>query len=293
MINKIMRHRDMLCGLASLLIAIVGLFQPYEIFTRFILSVYGILFLVWYGFREYVLSRKARFAEAAAPISECYTHLKIATEAIEQSNQDLAYTHIEGCLKSFANAFSMITGVHCRACIKSVDVNEAILSEADKSAGQFDHAYVTKTFCRGSSLGADIDDVRVPISHNSDFEILTKERTRRYWLSNDISRELGYSNSSLRHLTDTTSWKQYFKTKQCKYISTIIWPISVITPTKRKEPDDFVGFLCIDSKTRGVFNTNFDVELGFGLAEVLFPVLYDYSQIITPIEQGTTKCLPK
>lgn len=265
-------------GVLSLLLAIYALFRQYDPITSAILGAYGFVFIAWFIVRECMLSRKARYAEAAAPMAQCMTHLKLASEAIEQGNQQLAYQEIRGCLESFSTAFTLVTGVLCRACICTVTIDEDRISTADPV---FEKAYVTRIFCRSSESAADPVAQWVPISENTDFDALCRGKTRRFWLSNDISVEPNYKNSSLRDLYGG-EWKEYFKNRRCRYISTIVWPVAVNSSRNSGEakaaPDDLVGFLCVDSKVKKVFNLDYDVDLGFALAESLFSVLYDYGQ---------------
>lgn len=196
-------------GVLSLILSIYMLFKQYSTVTTVVLGIYGLIFITWFIFREYVFARKARFAEAATPITLCYTHIKLAHEAIDEGSQQLAYDKIRCCLESFATAFSLITGVHCRACIKNVTIDETRVPQDEQGTPHFDDAYVTKTFCRGSNSTSDTNEQWVPIAENTDFELLTKEKHRRFWLSNDISSEHNYKNSSIRDKYGA-EWKDFF-----------------------------------------------------------------------------------
>lgn len=272
---KKIRFSPAIFGIFSLVISAGGIFNStisqYDFLTKILLFIYGFTLLAWILCREYYFSRKVRFAEANIVMCESFKHLKLASNAIESKNRDLAKQNLALCLEKFSKAFAIVTGVNCSACIKSVN--------CDDNEKETNKKYRTKTFIRHSSLQSPDSEVSVPVAENTDFCLLTTERCRQFWLSNDISKEHNYRNSSLEMLKTEQDWQRYFRGKEYKYISTIVWPISnnFLTESNQRE-DSFIGFLCVDSKKKNIFNCEFDVHLGVCLSEALFPVLIAYSK---------------
>ena len=271
---KKIRFSPAIFGISSLVITAGGIFNStisqYDFLTKILLFIYGVILLAWILCREYYFSRKVKFAEANIVMGESLMHLKLASNAIESKNKDLAKQNLTLCLEKFSKAFAIVTGVNCRTCIKSVN--------CDDDEKEINKKYRTKTFIRHSCLQQH-DSVSVPVAENTDFCLLTTDRHRQFWLSNDISKEHNYRNSSLDMLKTEEDWQRYFKGKEYKYISTIVWPISnnFLTESNKRE-DSFIGFLCVDSKKKNIFNCEFDVYLGVCLSEALFPVLIAYSK---------------
>lgn len=254
-------------GTVSLIVSIIGIiiaiFSTPTLASNVAILVFGAYIvmitalLVW---REVVYSRKARYAESSSVMHQCIHQLRNAYCAIKNNNADFAFTSIRNSVVLFAQAFSLVTGTNCRACIKTV------FYQKEEKDGVY-----TRTFCRSNSsdLG-DKDKELVPIKKNKDFyDLLTCKKT--YFFSNDLSQLHGYFNSNWPDDSEKTD--SYIENKEYEYISTIVWPIRSLSAS---EKPIIIGFLCIDSKSREVFNKRYDIDTGAILADSLFHVLDSY-----------------
>ena len=236
--------------------------------------VFALLFLV----EEYRLSSKARYAEVMSGLHLCIhilrdIHSGLNDKSIKNEN---ILSDLSMALWSLAKCFSLLKGVHCRTCIKLIHFNEDVFSR-DVSAlsdeERLRYLYV-KTLCRDFETTNTHNFIEEgnPKDHtiigNSDFRDLYSmvQGSHRYWCSNDIRSMSGYQN---------TRFNQTSNLDYIGYRSVLILPIRIITkgllyPEQKSCKQDILGFLCIDSKTRGIFNDRYDPELGSSFADALF-----------------------
>lgn len=274
----------------SVFIGVAGLFsnslKDNSTLTIWLIFVYGLLILLWIiideirisllNIRIYKLVGQAGIIKYLEnPLSD----LKRALIAINEKDQKLAQQLLHAALQGFSAAFSNLTNEKCRTCIKSLWI--------DPEEPAKDYKYKTKTFIRDyQDLSTDSDTIYVPVAENTDFAILTTDRTKKYWLSNNISTHKNYKNSSLKHIKHD-DWDSYFNGSDCKYRSTIIWSIANnhepdlnrdSSDTPNNSDDDLIGFLCIDSLGTNIFDPDFAPHVGICFAEALFPVLMAFSR---------------
>lgn len=249
-----------------------------------ILGCYIIIIAVVAIWREFVYSRKARYAEAMAKFHKTLHCLRDAFCAIEKGNAELSRRCIVESLSFFASAFSLITGVHCRSCIKTIDC------EGDE--GNIRNFYA-ETFERGSTPLLEVTEE--PSSHhendwierNSDFFLLFRSKDNKFF-SNDLSKEGGYQNTHWPD--DSANREKFIKNREYDYISTIVWPIRSTREVEKKEKKyKIIGFLCIDAKSRGVFWHKYDVDAGAILADALYYFMEAYNNIDEPKTGGKQK----
>ena len=110
----------------------------------------------------------------------------------------------------------------------------------------------------------------IGVDENSDFEELMKadsEPDTIRFLHNNLPYT-GYKNSHYE--------SEKLQSGKMDYASTIVWPIRKKIEDK---PDDLLGFLCVDSKSRNVFEERYDVEIGAAYSDVLYTLL---QPILTP-----------
>lgn len=233
-----------------------------------ILGTYIIILAAVTVWREIVYSRKARYAEAMTKFHKAMHCLRDAHSAVQRNEESHSRKCTEECLSFFASAFSLITGVHCRSCIKT------IACQGDENK---DSSYYVRTFARGSTTPS---SPRIEpkcyteedwIISNSDLLTLFKTKDNKFF-SNNLAKESGYQNSHWPN--DPREREKFNKNEEYDYISTIVWPIRDIYAEQRNQI--IAGFLCIDSKTRGIFTKRYDVEAGAILADALYPFLETY-----------------
>jgi hypothetical protein len=213
--------------------------------------------LIW---REYAYSRKARFAEAMADVHGAFHALRDACFALRtQQSEDTILTCLAESLRKLAAAFSLITGVHCRVCLKDVYC-------PDPNRRPMTRALQIRTVCR-SEYTRSYDEKEDWVTDNTDFEELLRHPDTRYFICNNLPELKGYKNS---HWTSETWDRADFP-----YVSTIVWPVRKrlqgsapqVTPVGEKQ--ECLGFLCVDSKGRGTFSERFDVWLGAAYSDAL------------------------
>jgi hypothetical protein len=217
---------------------------------------------------EFRWHRKARYAEAQPSCHLAYHALRDASFALLSGADDwVICDYLKGSLHSLSAAFSLITGVHCRVCIK-----ELICS--NPKAEPKDRGLVTRTLCRSEEVPeppmADSEDW---ITENSDFYLLFKNPEQRCFCRNNLPRLLpkGYRNS---HWTSDV-----IESKCFPYVATIVWPIRKSLPKMGQsvgalhEDHDILGYLCVDSSTKNVFEERYDFGLGAAFADTLYSLL--------------------
>lgn len=236
------------------------------------LSIFFLVAIILLAAREFVYSRKARFAEAQTSIHNSLHKLRNCWFSIQFGGlKDDILREISQSLEDFAFAFSLITGAHCRACIKDVYVDAD--RQGREEIGPRDIR--VNTLVRSEDSVAD-ELFAEPdwLVDNSDFEDLFAFPNLRCFFENDLIRRKRkgvYKNS---HWTE-----ERISRGDLDYISTIVWPVRKILKTEVPdvepitERQDLVGFLCVDSLARGVFRKRFDFWLGAGYSDCLYMVI--------------------
>ncbi|MBD3249459.1 hypothetical protein GF336_05420 [Candidatus Woesearchaeota archaeon] len=234
-----------------------------------------IIFTFLFLFTEFRYSMKARYAEALS-----YIHMA------QHIMRDISYTLlyydnlpmkvIKGMftevLTNISNAFSLIKGVDCRVSLKLIKVDPNIREDLDdKERVRY---YYVRTFTRDIKSKIKCQqldqhsDVNHTIAGNTDFrELFFMEKgAERYWICGNIFKKQGYQNT------------RFEEGKTVEYHSVIVFPIRKDTTSETNKEhmtcsQDIHGFLCIDSKSRNIFNRRYDPELGGAIADALYSVL--------------------
>ncbi len=244
--------------------AIIGLCKSISMqgdATKWIFALYIIILGGLLSWREFAYSRKARYAEAMASMHQAVHSLRDASESIEQGNKDSARKEICQTLSDVQQAFSLISGVSCRACIKTL----AYDTGENKAS--------TDTFLRakGTTVKAGKDD-EARIDKNTDFKMLFEYKMPVYF-SNNLGKENPYLNSNWPD--DNDERNSFLKLRKYDYISTIVWPIRA---KEHDEHPEIIGFLCVDSRTRGAFSRRYDIDTGAIIADTLYQILKRYRE---------------
>lgn len=177
-----------------------------------------------------------------------------------------------------AEAFTLITGARCRACIKQVHYPTG--SSGDPSPvhnAETLRPLQVSTVCRDEATGPQpTDDSPAHVDQNTDFEVLFLQRDKfRWFMSNDLTRMPGYKNSSWELGIPKT------------YTSTCVWPIQKMG-AGADNTHDVLGFLCVDSQVPGIFDKRFDFHVGAAIADGLYAVL----KLIHRQRQGISFSVP-
>lgn len=241
-----------------------------------------VLFVVLFGLlilQTQSSSRYIRYTEALQPIHRFHHALRNAFCSDRGGDtEDTVKNHVQGALKNFSMAFSLITGTTCRSCIKilylaEMESNEDRTNAADLSATPIDQrktrSLAVKTYCRCDITDEPPknQDSKDWVSDNSDFLDLLMEpdktTTSRCFFRNILPYP-GYKNS---HYSEAE-----LKNGEMTYRSTIVWPIRK-KPLTMDQDSGTIGFLCIDSKAKNAFCKPNDVEIGAACADALYMLL--------------------
>jgi len=183
----------------------------------------------------------------------------------------VVFAKLQTILSEFAAAFSDLTGVACRASIKSLDPPEAAPDHLTIGQGDEDYAdALVSTLARHDRAANRLDlDGPVKISDNTDFLYLLRSSGGglHCFLSNDLDAdppEYRNSHRSRDHETDPRP----------AYNSTMVWPIQMQSPGQDHQRFGLVGFLCVDSLQKDVFVKTHDFELGAAVADGLFNLIW-------------------
>ena len=223
--------------------------------------------------KEFRWHRKARYAEAMEFFHKTNHAIRDGWwHHIAEHDASSIQEKLEVSLKEFAAGFSLITGVHCRACIKQL----YLANPEAEPLERVERDLRTKTICRSEESAVsnknEIDDW---LTDNSDFLVLFREPNRKYFVGNDLVGDLskGYKNSH---------WStEDIKSGRFDYRSTFVWPIRKALPSGAEfengsswHPNhDVFGYLCIDTQARNVFNERYDLSVGAAVADCLYPFL--------------------
>lgn len=287
--RRIVRYWPEFISLSASIVTIFSLFVVLFNFTEratlaliytIELSLFSLFLIVYVISQEYRFSRKARYAEATYSIHSCVHFLRDLHFDLENIQKKVDCKQaLSKVVTSFANAFSLVTGTHCRACIKTIEIRnispEKFYTIIDKKE-QVNYLFVN-TFCRDTITANNHRDEYIhPVISNTDFLELYLDIDKRFFFCNNIDVYKGtYQNSSAQ------------SGKKLSYRSTIVWPIRRLVYGQDggekailNQEQDIIGFLCVDSGRRNVFRSNYDIELGAIVADSLFVFLKSYHNFI-------------
>lgn len=261
------------------------------IIYAFTVNILLFIFVVYSMAREYTIAKKVKYANInenrrilTGKLLRLYNQLENIDHGKYTDKHFLAETFHEELIEAlslFKNIFEMLTGTRCRASLKTVFYSD------DKSPTVY-----VKTVARdqGSwNANKSIDKSREqhkmdPIDKNSDFLILFEKKRppSDFFFSNNLLKLKNYKNSSFEIYGEPK--RECFINIFCRtkwplpYRSTIVWAI------EDREKKNVLGFLTIDSESRGVFDKRWDVPIGFEVAEFLSYILDTYDSIMKKLE---------
>lgn len=225
-----------------------------------------VLLLLWVERQHrqelYSESRSARFATATPQIHQAFHRLRDAShEAAKRGEVDDILVDLQASLHAMAIAYTAISGVPCRLCIKD------LIFIGDSQGTAKAHDFEVRTLCRHDRVIDSTDKVTKHdlVADNTDFRILFDESSDdRWFFCNDVAKRPGYVNS---HAPDGDF-------SRLSYRSTIVWPIQRQNPTASGlRQHEVWGFLCLDAKEPNVFVEAWDVQLGAAFADTLYTLL--------------------
>lgn len=268
---------------------------------RVVISLALLVLIVSVFYKEVKSIRSRRFARiqpSLHAISHSIRDISTVLEVLEEEEQargkyrDFINSSFERAATSFANSFSILTGIQCRASIKLIYFEETLQGERQ--------AFVS-TFVRdqeSSSIQQRDDHDRQnnnydAIEENTDFNLLWRRKVGCFF-SNNLPSYHGYENSSYPKIEDRdiSGWRglvNFFVPLNwpASYRSTIVWPIQKrALPTIDESEDTLIGFLTIDCESRGVFRYRTDFEFGAAVADALYPPIRRLQRLQVTADTG-------
>lgn len=270
-------------GIVATIGAIIGLAKTgkYAV-PALIMSIYMcvlvtvLLFLLMRQERRYL--REARYAAALLPLRKAFSEIASATWHLFNDNtpsEDAFRIRLRDSLRWLAESFTLITGSQCRACIKLIQAPADVASN---------HDFLVSTLCRDNEGAGPPRHSPDRIGDNTDFRQILAENSAAFF-SNDLESMLaqGYRNS---HWTD-----EVIRNKSFDYLATIVWPIEqgATSPYDKAEQREIIGFLCIDTLTKGAFVKTYDEALGASFSRALYLALHRFRAIISSSAASATE----
>ena len=199
------------------------------------------------------------------------------------------------CIDRLAQAFSLITGTQCSACIKAMESTSefaALPRDARtrpyvhtlcRDAGSIDREFGPAPEERGIyQMEEPPDGFTHFIDQNTDFEhiLMSTGTPKRLFFSNNLPALRGYKNSSFHYYGQPADGSfRRNRTWPLPYKSTIVVPISRRS-LQLNQAYELKGFLCVDSRSRNVFADRYDLDIMQSIGRTLVPLLERYRAVI-------------
>jgi hypothetical protein len=241
-----------------------------------VLAAFVVALFIYAARQEFAYSRKARYAESLRYLGHAFARLQ-SLACDQESNISQIQSGCEAACNDLSAALTLISATHCSVCIKA-------LKNADP-AGADPHLEVA-TLCRDTNSGTRETSTGRHVhfaDQNTDFNHIHERlgTPTGHFLSNYLPYVPGYQNSSfaaygrptqinfpiIGALVRDATWTLPYK-------STVVVPIS--TERTDSKYGKLVGYLCVDSRSRGAFKRRYDVEVLFAVAGCLYDVLGQY-----------------
>lgn len=250
-----------------------------------ILGAYAGFFMICAIVQEFRYSRKTRYAESQHLIHRVFEQCQEGASKRINSETEINQS-LQLICNQISTAYSIITGTRCSVCIKVLDGNPSEIIDGNSKIS-------VSTLCRDDTSkerGKNDPEESVNwLDHNSDFlemfETINKPRGGTYFVNNLIGK-YDYRNTSfesyggkpkevpiplIRYVIRNLTWNLPYKST----IGAVIYPVE---PTPQL--DRLIGFLCIDSGSRGAFNKRYDLELLRAFSSALHPMMYKWTEVI-------------
>lgn len=256
----------------------------FELILTSTVCVSFVLLLIFLVVREVMFARKEKYANITGKLHFCF-HLIRDIESFlneldpstfrERERERVFTTTTNGLitvLDCVATMYSMLTGTRCRATIKTIYEKEGKLYVRTLARDTDSYEHNSEKDKERSEKNQDA------IEENEDFELLYSENQpgQNYFFCNNLIQRRNYKTSSFKIYGEPKKEMNFYERIFCKswtlpYRSAIVWPIQ----QRKNRHFDFdeigcIGFLAVDSESRGVFKKSWDTWLGAGVADALF-----------------------
>ncbi|MCE9629081.1 MAG: hypothetical protein K8Q91_03750 [Candidatus Vogelbacteria bacterium] len=243
--------------------------QPDARIGIFFLGLLAVLFFIVMVYQQFRYSRKARYVESLQMLTAAFLDAQDASpEAMANSEPITSITNL------IAEAFTVLTGTQCAACVKFVQ----------PTAESSDLEFVT--LCRSThSKDRDAAHGRVRHSLQKNSALLwifehVGQPEMEVFFEDDLPGRPHYENTSFEVYGKPKEDRPMFlnplrrrMTWRLPYQSVILSPI---VPRLSGEKEKIVGFLAVDSRSRKAFYRRYDIQLVRSLAAALHPLVYEW-----------------
>lgn len=246
----------------------------------FLMTVIALIFIFAAIFQEFRYSRKARYSEALHDIYTVFDYCMRGVSPNKSADEIRNYAH--RVCDALANAFSLITGTRCAACIKVINEWPQVPEET---------RYSVDTLCRDANSEksrSHHSEVVHYLDQNTDYLYMFKNMDKPEggtFISNHLSGTPEYINSSF------DVYKKQPISVDMPIVKNILrhfsWPLpyqstigAVIYPFIPEGEDQLVGFVCVDSPSRYVFKKRYDLKLLREVSGMLYPMMNRWCDLI-------------
>ena len=262
------------------------------------------LFMICHVALSWQLTRKARYANIASHIHrinhsvrDILTYLDEHDPKSDDKREKNERTRIAvgQILDSTVSIFAMLTGTNCRACIKLIYTE---MADDAAGVGLYVHTYIRDGNSNAALQRTDVErrkqnsDPLTPERNRVFSDLFDLRNSSWYYVNNDLIK--AYKNRSF----NSTSFEAYDPRRAVApphswplpYRSTITCVIRQnASPLMPRRDCNVLGFLAIDSESRGVFNRRWDVQLALSIADALFHPLEKISRAFENEHVTTTR----
>ena len=278
------------------LIADAGFSQSkLSILANSFIYIVGTLVLFFVIFIYYNSSKKEKYANITTSIHNINHHIRdLNTFLIEQIPQDgaskeeyeaylsQAKNQIFNILDFMSDIFRSLTSTNCRSSIKLIYEHEDELYFYTYAR---DHASSGR--CRDSDRKR-VKENHDPLNKNKRFtDLFSEDEAQWHYFSNNLSKDTEFQTTSM------TAYKPELTTglnSHRKRFSIFNWPLpyrSTISCVIRQgscnlmeeRDSEVIGFLTVDSESRGVFIEKWDTQIVFALADAIFVPLKQITNV--------------
>jgi hypothetical protein len=282
--------------LAAMVAILLAYLHGFGLISHFIESQDGIhlaaniylatLFFVVIGlaaYRQWVSIRKERYANIAPLLHHIFHQIRDLNTYIRtkeptgggaaqyQQFSDNCKIMFGRILDQVSSVFRSLTSTHCRASIKLTyeKNNKLYVYTLTRDQGSFQKCWKMDN----DRVGRDHD----PLDKNIQFaKLFSDSEEIWHYVCNDLTRDKDFRATSL------TAYAPDYATRTPRtFFSREGWPLpykSTITCVIRQPPFDMnrslpsevLGFLTVDSESRGVFEERWDAQIMFAVADALY-----------------------
>lgn len=238
-----------------------------------VLSFFVLLFLVYAVFQEYRYSRKARYAEASTNFQNIFLQ---CIEDIDQTiSNDNILSRLQVICDQMTIAFNMITATKCCTCVKILNQS---LDEINKDNPSIEVATLVRDISSRKARTTPKGIVTHWLNANTDFYEIFKNieaPSGKAFFENNLPKKQNYENTSFETYGRPPEIKfPLFKSTLADLTWTLPYKSTIVAPIySEKAPEPLVGFLCVDSSSRGVFHRRYDRDIVCSIATGLYPLI--------------------